>query len=223
MSYRPSGPDRGYTSSSGPSNYNVSGVRVRRKGGGNVPWLAGCGLLFLGVFIGVVGLFLAALFWFGSPVSNQPLPRRDTGTAADLSATLSEGYLNAAFTKYLKENPVNLSGIATVKDATLEILPNQQIKASLRLGNAAVDFDVIVTEAVGVKDGKIQLQPVGQPQVGKGNLPVGTDRLVELINTTLIEPELNRNFTQLQVSSSKFRLLDVSTAAKAITVRYNAQ
>jgi hypothetical protein len=222
MSYRPGGSGGGYYPPSGPSNYNVSSVRARRRGGGGVPWLAGCGLLLLGLLIGAFGLLALAIFWFGTPASNQTFERRDTTSPTDLTATLSESYINSALTKYLKDNPINLSGILQVKDVVLELNPNQQVKANLRLGNGLVDFDVIVVEQVGISNNQLQLKPVGQPQVGKGNLPIGADKVVELVNNTLIVPQLNRNFFEVSVGDRKFRLVDVTTASKTITVKYNA-
>ncbi len=225
MSYRPPRPGKGgYVPPAGPSSYNVSGVRVRgRSRGAGIPWVIGCGLLLLGMIVGAVGLFLLALFWFGSPASNQPLPRSEAKGTADLSATLSEDYLNATLNKYLKESPVNLGGIANVKDVVLKIQPNQRVDVTLRLGNSFIDFDIGVTEALGVKQNKLVLVPVGQPRVGKGNLPVGADKVVELANSTLIEPEINKSLAQVKIDNRPFVLVDTATAAGLITIRFNAQ
>jgi len=186
-------------------------------------WLGGCGFLLLGSLIGIVGITLLAFFWLSSPVSNQPLPRRDFTGTADVAATASEPYLNSAITRYLKANPISLSGIVNIKDITLQIQPEQQIAVALRVGNDLGDFNLTVTEAVAVQNGKIVLKPVGQPQVGKGNLPIPADQVVALANTLLIEPEINRNLAQIQVATYKFRLVDLTTAAGLITVKFNAQ
>ncbi len=220
MSYRPSS-GGGYKPPPGPSNYNVSNVRSRSKGRG-VPWMAGCGLLLFGIFLGAFGLFVFALYWFGTPPSNQLLPQRDFNGVADVGATVSEPYLNTSVAKYLKDNPVNLNGIVSVKEIVLKILPNQQVDASLRVGNGFVDFDIGVTEEIGLRNGKIVLKPVGQPKVGKGNLPVGADKIVELANATLLEPQLNKSLTEIQVDNRKFRLVDISTQSGLISVKFNA-
>lgn len=223
MSYRPSGSGGGYQPPAGPGSYNVSGVKVRRKKSGGVPWLMGCGLLLFGIVIGVVGLLLFALFWFGTPVTNQPLPRSDFKGTPDVAATISESYLNSTIAQFVNEKPISLGGLANVKDIVLRILPNQRIEATLRGGNNLVDFDIIVTEAIGLRDGKIALNPVGQPRVGKGDLPAGSDKLVELANTTIIEPQINQNLTQLKFNNRSYKLVDLSTAQGLITVKFNAQ
>lgn len=220
MSYRPPRPTGGYVPPAGPSNYNVSGARVRRRGAG-VPWLAGCGLLLLGAFIGALALFALAIFYFGSPPNNQPLPRRDFTGTADVSATLSESYLNAALTKYVKDNPITLGGLLGVKDIVLNIQPNQRVGVQLRVSGGPAVIDINVTEAIGVQNGKIVLKPVGQPSVGKGNLPLPADKVVELANTIFVEPQINQNLAQVEIDKRKFQLVDVSTADGLITVRFN--
>jgi hypothetical protein len=94
---------------------------------------------------------------------------------------------------------------------------------ALRTGNDIADFNINVTEALAVQNGKIVLKPVGQPQVGKGNLPLPADRVVDLANTLLIEPEINRNLAQIKVATYNFRLVDLTTASGLITVKFNAQ
>jgi len=223
MSYRPSGSGGGYQPPVGPGSYNVSGVKVRRKKNGGVPWFLGCGLLVFGMLIGVAGLLLFALFWFGTPVTNQPLPRPDFKGTADVAATVSEAYLNVTTSQFVNEKPISLGGLANVKDIVLRVLPNQRIETTLRGGNNLVDFDIIVTEAIGLRDGKIVLNPVGQPKVGKGDLPAGSDKLVELANTTIIEPQINQNLAQLKFNNRTFKLVDVTTTQGLITVKFNAQ
>lgn len=194
----------------------------RRAGGGGIPWVAGCGLLLLGMFIGALGLFFLAIFYFGSPASNQPLPRRDFTGSADLSATMSESYLNTTLAKYVKDNPISLGGVIGVKDVVLNIQPNQRINVQLRVAGGPAVIDINVSEAIGVQNNRIVLKPVGQPSVGKGNLPLPAEKIVELANSAFVEPQINQSVAQVEIDNRKFQLVDALTADGLVTVKFNA-
>ncbi len=213
MSYRPSG---------GKGAYNISNVHLRDRPA-RIPWLWSCGSLFLGFILGMIGLFLGALFYFGTPVSNNLIPGPPYAGVADLSATLSENYLNSTIEKIVKSSTINLEGLATVKESLIRIRPNQLIDLSLKLGNSMIDFDVTATEKIGLVNGKIVLQPVGQPKVGQGNLPFGGDKVVELANTTLIQPEINKALADVIINKRSFRVVDVTTSQGLITLKFNVQ
>ncbi|MEI7555411.1 hypothetical protein [Candidatus Chlorohelix sp.] len=216
MSYRPSVPP-----TSNPNYISPGRVKNNRRG---VPWLAGCGLLGFGFLLGVVGLVIGALFWFGSPASNQPLPtRQPLPGVPDLSATLSESYLNAEIAREAKSNPLSIAGIVSLKDIVIKILPNEQIQVDVKVGNALVDFDVSVLESIGVVNGQIAVRAIGEPKVGKGNLPVNVNTVVQVVNTTIVEPQINNNVATIKVNERLLRLLDLQTANGQITVRYRAQ
>jgi hypothetical protein len=140
----------------------------------------------------------------------------------DLSATLSESYLNAEIAKELKTNSPSLAGIVSVKDIVVKILPNEQIEVAARVGNPFVDFDITITESMSVINGQIALKAIGQPKVGKGNLPFDLNSVVQGINNLVVEPQINKNVANVKVNDRILKLIDLQTAAGLVTVRYVA-
>jgi hypothetical protein len=224
MSYRPPG------QSSNPGGYPPPGrgnfvspgqVRLTRRG--SIPWLIGCGLIALGFVLGVVGLFLGAILYFGAPASSTPLPARQPqpGTS-DITATVSEGYINTIVAQELNKNPQSIAGIISVKEIVVKVLPNEQIQVDVRVGNALVDFDISVTENIGVVNGKLEVRAVGEPKVGRGTLPVNVNSIIETVNNLVVEPQLNLNALNIKVNNQQLRLTDIQTTTGSVIVRYRA-
>ncbi len=226
MSYRPPmpGSSPGGFQQPGNSNRYVSPGKVRDGRKKGIPWVLGCGLLLMGFVLGVAGILILALLVFGSPVSNQPFPaRQPVPGITDLSATLSESYLNAETLREVKANPYTIAGIFSLKDISIKILPGQQFEINAKLGNSLVDFDVSVTESASVVNNKIVLRAIGEPKVGKGNLPISTNQVVQAINDNLIEPQLNRSAATIKVNDRQLNLIDLETQRGLLIVRYNAR
>lgn len=226
MSYRPPVPGSSLGSYQQPGNSNryVSPGKVRDGRKKGIPWLLGCGLLLMGFVFGVAGVLILAMLIFGTPVSNQSFPNRQPVPGVpDLSATLSESYLNTATVREIKANPYTIAGIFSLKDINIRVLPGQQFEINAKLGNNLVDFDVTVTESASVVNNKIVLRAIGEPKVGKGNLPISTNQVVQAINDSLIEPQLNRSAATIKVNDRLLTLIDLETQRGLLIVRYNAK
>ncbi len=180
-------------------------------------WMFILGLL-TAALAGAVALFF--LFFNGSN-PNGPLnrPPAQVGTP-DFNATISQTYLNTELSNQLKAAPFK-SGPLEVRDIVLKIQGNSQIEMDLRVGYQSFNFDISINEEISTQNGQINLRAVGKPAVQGSLLPSEINTVVELINNKYIEPQLNREISQIQVNGRPVKLLEITTIPGFIQVKAN--
>jgi hypothetical protein len=213
MTYQPGGQ---------PSAYPSAGQVKRNRQG--IPWFMGCFLMLFGFVVGVVALALGSLWYFGSAPTNNPLPVRPTPAGqADITAQISEGYINTEIQRQIKSNPVSLGGVIGLKDLVVNVRAGNLIDVQLKVGSPVADFDISLTERVAVADGQITLRAEGNPKVGNGNIPIDITQIINVVNRDIIQPRLNDAAAKIAVNGRNLRLVDITTANQIITVKLNAQ
>lgn len=218
MSYSP-GPPR-------PPGYppSASGRATTTRRGGSSSGLVGCGTFIMGF---VLALVLGALAYFFlyiyNPNPNQPLPRppEQAGTP-DITATLSESYLNKEIARQLQSRAVR-AGPVELSDVVIKVLNNAQIEVTMRAKSGPASFDLTVTEQVSVQGGQVQLVAVGQPRATSGQLPPGINAILDQVNNEFIEPQINQQLTQITINSRNVRLTGLTSSPGLLTVRANIQ
>jgi hypothetical protein len=212
MTYQPGGRPAAYPS--------AGQVRKNRQG---IPWFMGCFLMFFGFVLGLITLALGALWYFGTAPSNSPLPVRPTPTGTpDISAQISEGYINTEIQRQIRSTNYTL-GVVNLKDIVINIRQGNLIDVQVRVGSPVADFDITLTERVAVADGQITLKAEGNPKVGNGNIPIDLTQIINVVNRDIIQPRLNDAAAKVQINGRTLRLNDISTNNQLIIVRLNAQ
>ena len=203
----------------GPAPMRVQRPGPARSSGGGF----GCGSFILGFLTAAVLAGVGVFFlYFYNPNANSPLPRPTNAPGTpDISATLSQEYLNNEISRTLTSNPFKVSGI-TLQDAVITVKENSQIDVAMR-ATGVVSFDLTATEQVTVENGQIKLTLVGQPRMTNGQLPPAAGDILQQINTGFIEPHINEQVTQIMVDGRKLTLTGITTTSGLLTVQAKVQ
>ena len=213
------GPSYGYGPPPGPPPPRPVARRQRQSGGG------GCLPFVLGFLTAVIiGGAVVAFLYFYNPNGNNPLPRPSNAPGTpDISATLSQQYINNEISRQLKSQPFK-AGTVTLNDVTITVQNNAQVDIALRANyNGLANFDLTVTEQLTVQNGLIKLTVVGQPKLTNGQLPPGVDGILQQINTQFIEPKLNQQVTQIAINQRNLKLVGLTSTPGLLTVQANVQ
>lgn len=182
----------------------------------------GFAMFFLGmvftILLAVGGIFF---FYFYNPNPSAPLPRpaEQTGTP-DLSATLSQTYINREISKALAAKPYQV-GVLTIRDIVVEIKSDSQMDVTLRASAGPATFDLLVTESLAVQAGKVRVAVVGQPKVTGGALPVAAGQVMNQVNSQFIEPNINNQVSALNINGGSLQLTGINTSPGLITITGN--
>ena len=182
----------------------------------------GFAMFFLGIVFTILLAAVAIFFlYFYNPNPTNPLPRpaAQTGTP-DLSATLSQTYVNREIEKALAAKPYQV-GALTVRDIVVEVKSDSQMDVTMRASAGPATFDLLVTESLVVQDGKVRVAVVGQPKVTGGTLPIATGQLMNQVNTQFIEPNINNQVSALNINGGSLQLTAISTTPGQITIAGN--
>ena len=182
----------------------------------------GFAMFFLGmVFAVLLGAVAVFFLYFYNPNPNAPLPRpaAQSGTP-DLSATLSQTYLNRDISGALSAKPYQ-AGAVTIRDIVVEVKADSQMDVTMRASTGPATFDLLVTESLSVENGKVKISVIGQPKVTGGALPASSSQIMGQVNTQFIEPQINNQVTALNINGGKLQLTGISSAPGLITVSGN--
>jgi hypothetical protein len=179
-------------------------------------------MFFLGmVFAIVLGAVAVFFLYFYNPNPNAPLPRppAQSGTP-DLSATLSQTYLNREISDALSVKPYQ-AGAITIRDIVVEVKGDSQMDVTMRASTGPATFDLLVTEDLSVEGGKVKITIVGQPKVTGGALPPSAGQLMDQVNTQFIEPQINNQVGALNINGRSLQLTGIGTQPGLITLNGN--
>ncbi len=222
MSYNP-GPPPPYSPQPPPgySNRNVRQVKPppRRSRAG-----FGFAMFFLGTFFTLLIGGIAFFFlYFYNPNPNAPLPRpADQAGAPDLTATLSQTYLNKEISRGLNAQPFQ-AGNVLIRDIVVQIKANSQMDITMRASTGPATFDLLVTESLAVQNGKIKISIVGQPKVTGGALPPAVNQILDQVNSQFIEPQINNEVAAININQRPLVLTGITSSPGFITVMTNVQ
>lgn len=220
MSHNP-GPPPYYPQQQGYPNRESRRMRPPQQQG-----RAGFGfaMFFLGMVFAVLlgGVAIYFLYFYNSN-PNAPLPRpaSQTGTP-DLSATLSQTYLNREISQALSAKPFQ-AGAVTIRDIVVQVKADSQMDITMRASSGPATFDLLVTESLAVQNGKVKLSIVGQPKVTGGALPPGVGQIMDQVNTQFIEPQINSQVSALNINGGSLQLTSINSAPGLITISGNIQ
>jgi hypothetical protein len=194
----------------------MRGVRVRWFGSG----------IFMGVLVGIfVTLLASALVVTQIPTVLQTL----TGDP-DLAVAIGENYLNQETTTHLQNSAPMTVGPLKLTSLTLDVKPNNrmdlhpQFSADVIL--TTLNFDASVQNELTVKDGKLVINMIGDPQIGTLNVPLdllpfnlkdSTRQAVDQIDNDVLAAEINRTLDN--ASSGTGTTIDgVTTTETTMTI-----
>jgi hypothetical protein len=219
MSHNPGPPPPYYPPQQGYSNREPRRTQPPPRQG-----RAGFGfaMFFLGmVFAVLLGAGAVYFLYFYNPNPGAPLPRpaAQSGTP-DLSATLSQTYLNREIANSLSAKPFQ-AGAVTIRDIVVQVKGDSQMDISMRASTGPATFDLLVTESLSVQNGKVKITIIGQPKVTGGALPPSAGQIMDQVNNQFIEPQINNQVNALNINGGTLQLTGISTAPGFITISGN--
>lgn len=181
-------------------------------------------MFFLGiVFTLLIGGIAVFFLYFYNPNPNAPLPRPAAQSGApDLTATLSQTYLNNEISRGLSAKPFE-AGSVLIRDIVVVIKADSQMDITMRASTGPATFDLLVTESLSVQNGKIKLGIVGQPKVTGGALPPSITQILDQVNTQYIEPQINNEVAAININQRPLVLTGITTSPGFITIMTNVQ
>ncbi len=188
-----------------------------------------------GMFIGVVSGILVTLGLSILAVTAVPGTIQSLTGQPDLSVAIHEDYLNRkAAARVNGSYPTGIEGV-TLTSIALDLQEGNRmdLRPVFKVSAFFVQFDVnaVVMNDLSVKDGKLALAMVGDPQLGNFDVPLGllpfdlnktiTDA-VNQINNELLATELNESIRG-SVNGSTFTIETVTTTGTEMVVGMSEQ
>lgn len=145
----------------------------RPKGPVIVWWHA---LLYMlaGSVITILLLVLWIAFFTGVPATNTPLTPPPTSGKPDLTAELSQEYVNREIAAYLNKSPVSVLGIVQVKQVVVQFSPDSVLDANIRISALGRQLDINIKDKVEVRGNQLTLSLKENPKVEGLGLPTAT-------------------------------------------------
>src|SRR5690242_7048140 len=105
---------------------------VPQKSGQSFGVWKALGFMFLGMLLTITLALSFFLLFTGAPQTGQPLPQPAPSGKPDLTATVSQEYINREVATSLEKNPISILGVADLKQVEIEFLPDSAISVTAR-------------------------------------------------------------------------------------------
>ena len=156
-------------------------------------------LLFM-VAGGVLTAALAMLYlilFVGSPQNNTPLTLPPASGKADLTAEVSQEYVNREIASALTKQPVNILGVVEVKQVVVQFNPDSVLAADVRIAAFGRQLDFNIKDTVEVRGNQVALTLKEDPKLGVLGLPLGIlNGVLDQVNLS-VASQLNQLITSL--------------------------
>lgn len=170
---------------------------ARNRPGRFIGW--GQALLFM-LAGGVLALGLAMLYlilFVGSPQDNTPLTLPPASGKADLTAQVSQEYVNREIATALTKKPVNILGVVEVKQVVVQFNPGSVLDADVRIAAFGRQLDFNIKDTVQVRGNQVALALKEDPKLGGLGLPLGIlNGVLDQVNMS-VAAQLNQLITSL--------------------------
>lgn len=148
-----------------------------------VRWWQALGFMLLGSFLTIGLLWLWLLLTAGTPVSSLPLTLPAPSGKPDLTASVSQEYINREIAVALAKTPISVLGVATIKEVVLEFQSAAAINIKARLVAFDRQFEFTIPNSVALKNNKVSLNL--REDVKLGAIPLGIlNDAIEQVNRT---------------------------------------
>ncbi|HEX2988265.1 MAG TPA: hypothetical protein VHS06_08860 [Chloroflexota bacterium] len=200
-------------------------VYRRRMRGLRMRWFAS------GIILGALGGVLLTLIASALVVTQIPQVLQSITGEPDVSVVISESYLNrAASDRIAGGYNLGVPGLNLVA-LQLGLRPGNlmDLTPSFRVNAGFLSFDISprVSNQLSVKDGRIAINMIGDPQIGNLNLPLEflpfnlkdrTTQAVDKVNNDLLISEINQSLTT-GFGGSGFDVTSCATENGGLTIR----
>ncbi len=168
--------------------------KVRRKFG---LWQA-IGFTLLGSLFTFALFLLAFVFFAGVEVTKTSLPLPALSGASDLTAEVSQEYINREIATALVKNPISVVGVVEVKGLVVQFSrDNPIIDVGVRITALGRQFDFKIKDTVVVKNNKVELNLAEDLRLEGLFLPLGVlNGVVEQINSQVAQ-QLNQQLASI--------------------------
>lgn len=186
----------------------------------------------------ITGMMLGGIFALGlivllSALAFKPLPKlvQNFTGEPDVTLSISEEYLSGQAQKRLGEgfSPVNSSLVLIAVGVGVgpENRIDYQANFHLNVPFISADISAVVKNQISVKEGKVVLNMIGDPQLGNLNLPIEAlpfnlkdeiTRAVDNVNNGLVGTEINE-MVESSLTGTDLFLDGITTNESSITLR----
>lgn len=167
------------------------GIEHRRRARFIGWWQAALFMLAGGILTVVLGILYITLF-VGVAQNNLPLSQPPASGKADLTAQVSQEYVNREIASILAKKPVNILGVAEVKGVVVQFNPDQTLSATVRVAGFGRQLDFNIKDTVQVRGNQVALSLKENPQLDGLGLPVGLlDGVLDQVNAN-VASQLNQ-------------------------------
>ncbi len=171
-------------------------VKLKQARSG-LKWWQALGFMFGGGLLTMTGLVIYFMLLAGILPSSTPLAQPEPSGKVDLTARLSQEYVNFEVMRSLSKNPISVLGVGQVKQITLQFSSNSVIDVSSRVVVLGKQFDVKSKQTIFVKDNKVAIVLVEEPQLEGFGVPVPILRgLVNDVNQKMAD-QINQQLTSV--------------------------
>ena len=149
---------------------------------------------------GILTVILATLYitlFVGSPQNNLPLNLPPASGKADLTAQVSQEYVNREIASILTKKPVNILGVVEIKQVVVQFSPGSTLDATVRVAALGRQLDFHIKDTVQVRGNQVALTLKEDPKLGFLGLPLGMlDGVLDQVNTS-VASQLNQLITSV--------------------------
>lgn len=156
-------------------------------------------LLFMvaGGGLTVILLVLYITLFVGSAQNNLPLALPPASGKADLTAGVSQEYVNREIASILDKTPVNILGVVEVKQVVVQFNSGSTLDARVRVTAFGRQLDFNIKDSLQVRGNQVALTLKEDPKLGGLGLPVGIlNGVLDQVNTN-VASQLNRLITSV--------------------------
>lgn len=160
-------------------------------------WLQALACMFVGGLLTMSGLVIYFMLLAGVPATPTPLAQPEPSGRVDLTGMLSQEYVNLEVMNNLSKNPISVLGVGQIKQITLQFNSNSVIDVTSRVVVLGRQFDVKSKQTIFVKDNKVGIALVEEPQLEGFGVPGPVLRgLVNDVNQKMAD-QINQQLTAL--------------------------
>ncbi|MDB5081711.1 MAG: hypothetical protein JWP00_3635 [Chloroflexi bacterium] len=157
-----------------------------------IVWWQALGFMVAGSLLTILLLVLWLVLFTGVPVNTTALTLPPPSGKADLTAQVSQEYVNREVAAILNRKPVSILGVVEVKQVVVQFNPNSVLDSNVRVTALGRQFDFIIKNTVEVRGNRVTLKLKEDPKLGGLGLPVGVlSGVVDQVNNSVAD-QLNK-------------------------------
>lgn len=139
-----------------------------------IAWWQALLFMLAGGILTILGLVVWLAFFTGVPVNNTPLALPQASGQSDLTATISQEYVNREIAAYLTKSPISVLGVVSVKQVVVQFNADQTLDAAIRITLLGRQLDFSVKDKVEVRGSQLALSLKEPPKIEGLGLPTST-------------------------------------------------